>query len=343
MTLRLALVGCGYFSRFHQDAWSRIKEVEVVGISDADPQRLAAAAGLFPRAQSLLDANAMLDAVRPNVVDIVTPPATHRALVMAATAREIVTICQKPLAPNYEEAVGIVEHAESTGTQLIVHENFRFMPWFREAARLVASGCIGRPLNITFLLRPGDGQGPRAYLDRQPYFQTMERFLIHETAIHLIDVFRVILGEITGVFARVRRLNPVIAGEDACTLLFDFENGATGLFDGNRLLDHDAEDTRMTNGIMLVEGTEGAIRLDGEGRLFFRPRSGRERQHEYVWEKRGYGGDCVYLQCRHIADHLLFGSPVANTGRDYLRNLALEEAAYRSAAEQRFVTPSDSR
>ena len=30
----------------------------------------------------------------------------------------------------------------------------------------------------------GDGQGPRAYLDRQPYFQQMPRFLIHETAIH---------------------------------------------------------------------------------------------------------------------------------------------------------------
>ena len=34
---------------------------------------------------------------------------------------------------------------------------------------------------------PGDGQGPDAYLARQPYFQAMERFLVHETAIHLID------------------------------------------------------------------------------------------------------------------------------------------------------------
>ena len=35
--------------------------------------------------------------------------------------------------------------------------------------------------------RFGDGQGPRAYLDRQPYFQTMPRLLVHETAIHWID------------------------------------------------------------------------------------------------------------------------------------------------------------
>ena len=43
----------------------------------------------------------------------------------------------------------------------------------------------------------------------------MPRFLIHETGIHLIDVFRYLLGEITGVFARLRRINPVIKGEDA--------------------------------------------------------------------------------------------------------------------------------
>ena len=36
-----------------------------------------------------------------------------------------------------------------------------------------------------------------AYLERQPYFQTMPRFLVHETAIHLVDVFRFLLGEIS--------------------------------------------------------------------------------------------------------------------------------------------------
>lgn len=86
-------------------------------------------------------------------------------------------------------------------------------------------------------LRPGDGRGARAYLDRRPYFQKMPRFLIHETGIHLIDVFRFLLGEVTGVFARLRRLNPVIAGEDAGLVTFDFASGANDLFLGNRLAD----------------------------------------------------------------------------------------------------------
>jgi predicted dehydrogenase len=166
----------------------------------------------------------------------------------------------------------------------------------------------------------------------------MPRFLIHETGIHLIDVFRYLFGEIAGVFARLKRFNPVISGEDAGIVILDFLSGATGIFDGNRLLDHAADDTRMTNGMMVLEGTEGTIRLDGFGRLFRKPHGGKEGEHAYTWERRGFGGDCVYLQTRHIVEHLVNATPVVNEGREYLRNFAVEEAIYRSARENRFVT-----
>lgn len=337
MTLAVAIAGCGYFSRFHQDAWSRMEGVRVVGVADRDPDKRAAAAALFPQARAFDDAEAMLDETKPDLIDIVTPPQTHLDLVRAAASRGVAMICQKPLAPTLPEAQELVATAEKAGALLAVHENFRFMPWFTETARLMADGAVGTPLNISFRLRPGDGQGPDAYLARQPYFQSMPRFLIHETAIHLIDVFRYLMGEITGVFARLRRINPVIAGEDAAYVIFDFAGGAAGLFDGNRHVDHPARDTRMTNGVLLVEGAEGVIRLDGFGKLFVRPRGGEEREHDYPWEDRGYGGDCVYRQSRHIVDHLLTGTPLANSGRDYLRNLDIEEAVYRSAAEGRFI------
>lgn len=337
MTLTVAIAGCGYFSRFHQDAWSRIAGVRVVGVADRDAGKREGAAGLFPGAGAFEDAETMLDATRPDLIDIVTPPQTHRALVEAAARRGVRMICQKPLAPTFDEAQEIVTIAEEVGVMLAVHENFRFMPWFREARRLVSGGAIGTPLNINFRLRPGDGQGPEAYLSRQPYFQSMPRFLIHETGIHLIDVFRDIMGEITGVFARLRRINPVIKGEDAGLVIFDFASGAAGLFDGNRHIDHPADDTRMTNGVLLIEGDGGVLRLDGHGRLFLRPLHGEEREHAYAWERRGYGGDCVYGQCLHVVEHLTEGKALVNSGRDYLRNLAIEEAVYRSAEEGRLI------
>ena len=67
----------------------------------------------------------------------------------------------------------------------------------------------------------GDGWGDNAYLDRQPYFQTMPRLLVVETAIHWIDTFRFLFGEVDAVYARLRRINPAIAGEDAGLICFD--------------------------------------------------------------------------------------------------------------------------
>lgn len=84
-------------------------------------------------------------------------------------------------------------------TPLVVHENFRFTPWFRECRRLVDAGHFGRLHGISFRLRPGDGQGPHAYLDRQPYFQTMPQLLVRETAVHFIDSFRYLMGDVIAV------------------------------------------------------------------------------------------------------------------------------------------------
>ena len=335
--LAVAIAGCGYFSRFHQEAWSRLPRVRVVAVADRDPAKAQAAADALPGARVFDHAAEMIERMRPDLVDIATPPETHLTLVAAAAEAGAAILCQKPLAPTYPEAVQVVEAAERAGAALVVHENFRFMPWFGEAKRLLEAGTVGTPLALSFRLRPGDGQGPQAYLARQPYFQTMPRFLVHETAIHLIDVFRFLLGEVTGVFARLKRFNPAIAGEDAGLVTFEFAGGALRLFDGNRHIDHAAEDARLTLGTMLLEGTGGTLRLDGDGRLFVKPHGGPEREHGYPWERRGFGGDCVYRQIHHVVGGLLDGTPVMNDGRSYLRNLAIEEAVYRSNDEERFV------
>src|SRR3712207_2687403 len=142
MTLSVAIVGCGFFSREHQRAWARVPQSRVIALVDADGAKARAAAEAFPGAQVFTDAEAMLDASRPDVVDIVTPPATHRALVAAAARRGIAAICQKPLAPTLEEAAALVAEAEQTGTTLSVHENFRFMPWFQEARAILDKGLL---------------------------------------------------------------------------------------------------------------------------------------------------------------------------------------------------------
>lgn len=328
--LRIAVAGSGYFSQFHYDAWRRIGEVELIALASPDAESAAACAKAHDVPRVFAEVAEMLDRLSPDLLDIVTPPATHLPLVREAAKRGIAVVCQKPLAPTLAEAEALVEAAEESGITLAVHENFRFMPWFRHAAGMIRAGRLGRLHAVEFRLRPGDGQGPDAYLARQPYFQKMERFLIHETGIHFVDTFRSLMGEVTAVTARLRKLNPVIAGEDAGTVIFEFEGGATGLFDGNRLNDHAADDCRLTMGEMHLEGERGVLRLDGFARLWWKPHGQAEVPEPYDWQDRGFAGDCVLALQQHVADHLLRGAPLVNSGRDYLTNLVIEEAIYRS-------------
>ena len=329
--LRVATVGAGYFSRFHYEAWHRMDDVELVALcnrTEAPGRAIADERGI---AEVFTDFRAMLDSVDIDLIDIITPPPTHLPYIRRAADRHIPMICQKPFCQTLPEAEEAVDAAGRTGTLLVVHENFRFQPWYGEARRLLSEGRLGTPYQISFRLRPGDGQGTDAYLDRQPYFRTMKRFLVHETAIHLIDTFRYLMGEVGLVYAQLNRLNPAIAGEDAGIMVFAFDSGARGLFDGNRLADHAAENRRLTMGEMLIEGSDGALRLDGDGRLFLRTHgSNDEEEITYEWQDRGFGGDCVYRLQRHVVDHLLGRGPVMNTGAEYLANLRIEQAVYES-------------
>lgn len=332
MSQRVAVLGAGYFAAFHHDGWSRIPDAELAAICDMDAGKASAAASRYA-ARAFTELSSMLTEMVPDILDVAIPPAGHAAAVRVGLAARVATIiCQKPFCRDLAEAEAVVAEAEAAGTLLVVHENFRFQPWFRATAACLAAGTLGEPFSLQFRLRPGDGGGPDAYLSRQPYFRGMPRFLIRETGIHFIDVFRFLLGEVDAVLADLRRLNPVIAGEDAGTVLFRMHGGARAIFDGNRLVDHVAQDRRLTMGEMLLEGSEAVLRLDGEGRLFVRRIGATEETPvPFAWSRQGFAGDSVRALQQHVVAHRGGGGPIENAGRDYLGNLRVEAAIYRSA------------
>ena len=155
--------------------------------------------------------------------------------------------------------------------------------------------------------------------------------MIHETAIHIIDVFRYLFGDIENVFGKLVNLNKYIKGEDAGFVLFQFKNGIRGLFDGNRLSDHIAEDKRLTIGEMLIEGSKGTIRLNGNGEIFLRRfGNNKELKINYQWEKKGFAGDSVFNCQKHILSHFTSGQRLVNGAEEYLKNIKIEESIYKS-------------
>lgn len=330
--MRVLGVGAGYFAQFHYDSWKRLDRAELAGVCDMDRSK-AAAIGGAPAYSDLADA---LGNSAAGLVDLITPPATRLALAQQVAPAGLPMILQKPLADDLAGAQAIAALADG-GARILVHENFRFQPWYREAKRLLAEGLLGEPHSVLFRLRTGDGRGPDAYMARQPYFQQMKRFLIHETGIHFIDTFRYLLGEVGEVFADLRRLNPVIAGEDTGVVMFRFQGGERGTFDGNRLAEMAADNPRLSLGELWLEGSEARLRLDGDGGLWLKPNGQAECAHGYVWEDHGFGGDCVHAFQQHALAHFIDGAPAETEIRDYLRNVEIEEAIYRSADEGRWI------
>ncbi|MEM9330346.1 MAG: Gfo/Idh/MocA family oxidoreductase [Pseudomonadota bacterium] len=326
--IRTACIGTGYFSQFHYDAWNRIKEVELVASVSLDLED-ARKTGL----PAYDDTQTMLTEIKPSLVDIITPPTSHLSLIKMCVENGASTIiCQKPFCNSIEEAREAVRIAGEAGVSLIVHENFRFQPWYRVMRKALEDKLIGEIHQLTFRLRTGDGQGPEAYLDRQPYFQKMEKFLIRETGVHWIDTFRYLLGNPVAVYADLRQLNPHISGEDAGYFILDFESGIRALFDANRHLDHEAENCRTTLGEAILEGTNGTINLSGRGEVTMRRFGSQDYESllsPQAW--KGFGGDCVHALQDHVVKAIQNKEPFENTAQEYLLVLELQAAIYHSA------------
>lgn len=339
--LRGVCVGAGYFSRYHLDAWARIPEVEIAALVDRDVARAQQAAAPYgiARVEGAEELARLLREVQPDFVDLITPPETHLELVTIAAASRAAIICQKPLAPTWEQSLEVVAAARATGARFMVHENWRWQPWYREIRRQIEAGTLGNVFTISVRMRTGDGWAADAYLGRQPFFRTATRLLIHETGVHYLDVFRFLGGEVSTVFARLQKRNAAIAGEDAGQIVCGFANGATAILDASRYNEADTTDPRFTFGTVRIDGSRGHIELDTEGRLGFKPLGEPVRELAYACERRGFAGDSVYALQRHFVARLLDGGKFESTGEDYLRTTALVEACYRSHTSGAVVSP----
>ena len=339
--LRGAVVGAGYFSQFHFEAWRRIDGVILEAVCDLDRAAAERAAEQFGVARVFSDLALMIGEVELDFVDIVTRPDTHLSMVRAVSQAGLSVICQKPLAPTVDEACELVTVAAKANVPLMVHENFRFQPWYREIKTMLDRRIVGERIHtISFRNRAGDGWGNEAYLARQPYFQTMERFLIFEAGIHTIDTFRYLAGEIDQVWCTHRKLNPVIAGEDTALGIFQFSAGGLGLYDANRYNESTARDPRYTFGELLVECDRGTIRLYDDGRITVQQLGQSERDHVYTASRRGFAGDCVHATQTHFIESLRRGIPFETSGEEYLKSLAVQEAMYRSAESKQWEKPA---
>lgn len=325
--LRVAMIGAGMISQFHLRAWRNTSGVEIVAVVDPDAARREDRAREFDIPRRYADIDALLSVERVDAVDIASPRETHGALIERAAADGLAILCQKPLVPTIEEAQTLVGRLGS-GARLMVNQNFRFRPHYRQIARWIAEGRIGDVRSATIscrssgLLRDADGRYPA--IERQPFIRSEARMLIEEVLIHRIDAARWLFGPLELVGAATANSCPDLVGESEATMLF--RNPATGcpiVVDGNLVSVGYAP---LSQDRIEVVGTRARVTLDHH---VLRSTGAEEITIPYDYPvafQQGFDG-----VAGHFVDCLRTGERFLTDAQDNLQTLRLVEAAYRAA------------
>lgn len=335
--VHLGLIGCGFFAQNHLHAWHDLKPegVDIVAVCDVDPERAKAAADKFDVPHWYTDAGEMFATEQLGLVDIATTMGSHLPLVTLALSHRVPTIVQKPFGENIAQVRQMVEASERSGVFLAVHENFRFQKPLRKIREVLEAGAIGKPSWARISFRTGYD-----IYAGQPYLAKQERFVLIDVGVHVLDVARALLGEVTHSTAELQRRNPAAIGEDTATMLLRHESGAVSVVEctyGSRRVPDSFPET-----LIEIEGERGAIAsrignvvevtIDGKMTSF------NEDPLVLPWAARPWhvAQESVLATCRHMLEAVKAGRPAATSAADNLRTFALVEAAYEAAGK---VTP----
>ena len=331
MTLRRgALVGCGFFARNHLNAWAELADrAKIVAVCDVDNEKAAAAAADFGILAFYTDFEQMLASEKPDFVDIVTTAPSHRMLVEACARHGVAAIVQKPLAPDWEDCLALVSAMDRAGRPLMVHENFRFQAPLLRAAEIARSGVLGEPTWGRFAFRTGYD-----IYKGQPYLAEVDRFVLLDIGVHVLDVARVFMGEATSVYCLGQAIKKGIQGEDQATVMMRHANGAVSVSECSYASRQEPDLFPQT--LIHFEGTKGSIRVEADCRLVVTSPEGNFTEIAAP-KPLSWGGepwlliqDSVVSTQRHWLDSLDAGSSPATSGHDNLNTFALVEAAYKS-------------
>jgi predicted dehydrogenase len=336
--LRGALIGCGFVSQFHLQAWPRVQNARLVAICDQNPERLDAARRKHPKLRGYTDPAALFEEETDlDFVEICTQADSHRDLVELAARRGAHILCQKPAALSRGDLRAMIDASVNTGVRLMIHENWRFRPWYRAMRAEIDVGSIGRPIRLRLAHRDTRALREDGY-HCQPYHATAQRLILMDMGCHLIDTARYLIGEIQTVSAMLGSFGRRNVGEDVAMLSVYFAGGALGFFDLSWCAFPDFARPEWALNETVAEGSEATLRLLSDGSLeLVSPSGERERRTVPLPADDEVYVDGYVATQQHFIQGLLTGEEHETRVSDNLRTMEVVWAAYRSAEEGKTI------
>src|ERR1700704_57837 len=221
-TYRTAIIACGTIARVHARGWQGVagQPVSIGACADTHPDARREFGDFFgvPETRRYADFREMLDAERPDFVDVCSWHQQHAEMVIAAAARRPKAIlCQKPMAVDLGEADAMLTACERNGVKLIVAFQRPHHATWLAARDLIRQGAIGRVQQIQM----DDGGN---LLNTNSHNIRLALFLLDEPGVEWV------LGAVERTTDGRERGLPA---EDACLGLVGLADGSTVLIQGN--------------------------------------------------------------------------------------------------------------
>jgi scyllo-inositol 2-dehydrogenase (NADP+) len=253
--IRTAIVGLGKMGLSHLAILRAHPDLDVVGVCDSVGyvrDILTKYSGLT----SYDDLERMLTETRAEALVVATPSRLHAPMVDMALARGIHVFCEKPFVLDVRDGERLVALAEDRQLVTQVGYHNRFVGSFQEAARIVASGALGRVHHVRV-----EAYGPVVLREKGSTWRGSKAEgggALYDYACHAIDLVNFVAGVPQQVDGVVRNsvFSRDVDDEVYCTLRYD--NGATGQLSVN----WSDESFRKMSTTFSVWGTNGRIKAD---------------------------------------------------------------------------------
>jgi UDP-N-acetyl-2-amino-2-deoxyglucuronate dehydrogenase len=256
VALRVGLVGGGGITETHAQAARACADLQIAAFCGTNAEKASALAGTYGgRAFGRLED--MLAAVPLDLVVIGSPSGLHVEQGLAAIARGIHVLVEKPIDVSTRRADVLVAAAEKAGVCLGVLFQDRLEPGFVRLKEAVDVGALGRPLLASARVK---WHRPPEYYSQSRWRGTLAldggAALINQ-GIHTVDLLLWLLGPV----ARVRGLTTTalhpIEGEDVALALLEFESGALATLEATTCA-WPGYPRRVE-----ITGTEGTVTVEG--------------------------------------------------------------------------------
>lgn len=169
--MKILVAGGGLFGKEHLRTLSAMGDV-TIALAEPRAEESERIAALFPIAMHDVDAIPLLDRFAPDGIVIASPAVAHAPLTLAALARNIPVLVEKPVAPDSAIMQQLCAAAGQSRAFLLPGHILRFSAPHLRLHEILAQGTIGELLRVTSR-RYRDSSHAKRYRDVDPVFTTM--------------------------------------------------------------------------------------------------------------------------------------------------------------------------